>query len=295
LRSRPSLVQGLASDPVLGWPLHRQVVTVHDVIPWTKSPSEVGRRTALYLRAQRRRLRRVAAVIAVSPGVASDVRDQLGVPSDRIHVVPHGVSPIFCPVESVNDAGERRASGVAADPYVLWVGSLRSHDPRKALDTIVEAMGRLDRELALVLAGATGDESGRVAGVAQRRGVRLVLTDYVSDATLAALYRGAAAALLPSLEEGFGLPALEAMACGTPVVTTRGTNTAELTGGASVLAEPGDPKSLADAIVAVLDDPRRAAELRAAALARASEHGWSATARLTADVYRAAAAGHGPA
>ena len=85
------------------------------------------------------------------------------------------------------------------------------------------------------------------------------------------------------------------MACGTPVVTTRGTNTAELTGGASVLAEPGDPKSLADAIVAVLDDPRRAAELRAAALARASEHGWSATARLTADVYRAAAAGHGPA
>src|SRR5205823_10340178 len=62
LRSRPALVHGLASDPVLGWPLHRQVVTVHDVIPWTKSPSEVGRRTALYLRAQRRRLRRVAAV-----------------------------------------------------------------------------------------------------------------------------------------------------------------------------------------------------------------------------------------
>lgn len=286
VRTRPTLVHGMASDPVAGFPLRRQVVTVHDVVPWTKSPADIGHRTAWYLAAQRRRLRSVAAVIAVSPGVAGDVERVLGVRAERIHVVPNGVAPVFTPAPGPDDDTHR--AGAGATRYVLWVGSLRSHDERKALDTLIAAVAAATAAPRLVLAGAAGDESTRVRASAAERSVDAVLTGYVSDERLAALYRGAAAVLLPSLDEGFGLPALEAMACGTPVITSRGTNTAALVCDGGLLADAADPRSVATAIDAVLGDAELAARLGRAGTRIAGAYTWDRAAELTVDVYHAA-------
>jgi glycosyltransferase involved in cell wall biosynthesis len=284
LRSRPLLVHGLASDPVAGFPLRRQVTTVHDVIPWTRAPEDIGRRTAWYLAAQRRRLRSVAAVIAVSPGVAGDVTTTLGVPAERVHVVPNGVGAIFTPDATDRDDELRRAAGVAP-PYLLWVGSLRHHDARKALDVVVDAAAALRERVSLVLVGAAGTESERVGRLAAERGVTTVCTGYVPDPTLAALYRGAAALLLPSHEEGFGLPALEAMASSTPVITTRGGNTAAVAAEAALLVTEGDAADLARAAGAVLDDPGLAHRLGVAGRRRAEAYSWRRSAELTVEVY----------
>lgn len=284
---RPTLVHGMASDPLLGWPLSRQVVTVHDVIPWTQA--QTGPWTARYLAIQRRRLRGVAAVIAVSPGVAADISNVLAVRTQRIHVVSNGVSSAFSAARSDGDVPERNRLGVADGRYLLWVGSMRHHDPRKAIDTLLDAAALISPAVPLVLAGATGQESDRIASIAAARGTAVITTGYVNDACLAALYRGAAAVVVPSREEGFGLPALEAMACGAPLVAVRGTNTADMAGEACLLAEPGDPRSLAAAITILLTDRGRVARLRQVGLERAAHRTWRHAAQLTIGVYQSVA------
>lgn len=280
------LVHGLASDPVLPWPLHRQVVTLHDVLPWTMTRRANGL-TAAYLSMQRRRLRRCAAVIAVSQATADEAIDVLALDPLRVHVVPEATSPIFVPRPGPNDSARRRQAGAPDEPYLLWVGSLRAHDPRKGLDGILEAITiSRSRRTPLVLAGSAGAESARLTRAAAELNVRLVVTGFVDDETLAALYRGAAAALLPSHHEGFGLTALEAMASGTPLVAARSANLPALAGDSALLVEAGDSAGLAAAIDSVLGDPAIAADLRARGPGTSAQYSWRRTAELTVAVYR---------
>jgi glycosyltransferase involved in cell wall biosynthesis len=164
---------------------------------------------------------------------------------------------------------------------------MRSHDPRKALGVLVEAIAGLEG-VTLVLAGQRGEAADMVAAHAARAGVPAVFTGYVPDQALAALMRGAAAVVLPSLHEGFGLPALEAMACGAPLVASRAGNLPGLVGEAGVLVEPGDPAGLAQALRAVLDDAALAARLREAGPRRAEPYSWRRTAEATVAVYHRA-------
>jgi glycosyltransferase involved in cell wall biosynthesis len=289
---RPALLHGPAGEPALGWPLRRQVVTVHDVVPWTDATASSRRGLATYLAVQRRRLRRCGALIAVSATVAGEAAAALGVPAERFTVVPEGVEPPF--EERPGDADPALRAGCGAPPgaYLIWAGSMRSPDPRKALDVLVEAVARLQRDgcgWPLVLAGATGAGSEGLAVTARERGVRLILPGFVSDEALAALYRGAAAAVLPSRHEGFGLPALEAMACGTPLVAGRAGNLPDLCDDAALLVDPGDPRALAEALGAVLTDAVLAARLRAAGPRRAAAFTWRRCAEQTAAVYRSMA------
>ncbi len=290
LLRRAGVVHGPAGEPALGWPLRRQVVTVHDVVPWTEAAaSPSGRGLAAYLSLQRRLLRGCGALIAVSATVAAEASDVLDIPAERFRVVAEGVETPFESDPAPDDAGLRAACGTPDGPYAVWAGSMRSPDPRKALDVLVEAMGELEREgrgVPLVLAGATGAASERLSVLAAERGVRLRLTGYVSDATLAALYRGAAVASLPSRHEGFGLPALEAMACGAPLVAGRAGNLPDLCGDAALLVEPGDPRELAAALGTALGDPATAARLRIAGPLRAAGFSWRRCAAETAAVYR---------
>jgi glycosyltransferase involved in cell wall biosynthesis len=297
---RPAVVHGPAGEPVIGWPLRHQVVTVHDVVPWTAGPggrsSPARRGLAAQLAVQRGLLRRCAALIAVSPTVAGEAVEALGVSRSRLHVVGEGVDAVFDPRPGPGDAALRAACGAPAAGYVLWAGSMRSPDPRKALDVLVAAAGRLEAEgrgALLVLAGATGAASVQVAAAARERGVTLHLPGYVSDEALAALYRGAAVAVLPSRHEGFGLPALEAMACGAPLVAGRAGNLPDLCGDAALLVPPGDPCALAEALGAVLGDPGLAARLRVAGPRRAAGHTWRRCAEETAAVYAAVARSSG--
>jgi len=178
--------------------------------------------------------------------------------------VPNGVSDVFSP-DGPAETGD----------YVLAVGTL---EPRKNLARLAEATQRLGVELRV--AGDAGWGDVRLEGNLIRRLGR------VSDEELARLYRGARCLAYPSLEEGFGIPIVEAMASGTPVVTSRGGATEEVAGGAAVLVDPLDPDSIAAGIE---EAAARRDELVAAGLERARAFSWAETARRTAAVYREAA------
>lgn len=221
------------------------VVTVHD-LAILRHPEAFPSWHRLYGTAGLRRVLRAAdAVVAVSEFTKAEIVDLTDVPGERIRVVPNGVDDVFTP------------DGPKADgEYVLAVGTL---EPRKNLGRAVEAARIAGVELRVV--GARGWGGVDVPG----------WVGEIPDAELASLYRGARCVLYPSLYEGFGLPVLEAMACGTPVVTSRGTAVEEVAGGAAVLADPRDENSIADGVA---EAESRRNELVPLGLARAREFTW---------------------
>jgi alpha-1,3-rhamnosyl/mannosyltransferase len=237
------------------------VVTVHDLAvfrhpeafrTWTRTYSRAL--VPLVVRAARR-------VIAVSDFTKRELLDLVGLDEARVRVVPNGVAGGFSP------------NGPAAHgDYVLAVGTL---EPRKNLPRLAAAVERLGVELRIV--GARGWGRVELPGSVRWLGE-------VPDAELAALYRGARCLAYPSLYEGFGIPVLEALACGCPVVTSAGGACEEVAGGAAVLVDPLDEGSIAAGV------ERADGALREAGLARAAEFSWSRAAAETVEVYREAAA-----
>ncbi|MFN2469300.1 MAG: glycosyltransferase family 4 protein [Gaiellaceae bacterium] len=241
------------------------VVTVHDLAV-LRHPGTFNRWTRTYSRVAVPRVAGAAQrLIAVSEFTKRELVERLGVPERRIRVIGNGVAEAFVP--------EGPAAG---GDYVLTVTTL---EPRKNLARLVRATERLGAELRVV--GARGWGDVRVAGE------RVRWLGEVDDEALAELYRGAACVAYPSLYEGFGLPVVEAMACGTPVVTSAGGALEEVAGGAAVLVDPLDPASIAAGIE---DAVARRDTLRLDGLERARRFSWRETARATAGVYRELAA-----
>ena len=249
------------------------VVTVHD-LSFERDPSLMSPRDRLVFRAAvPRAARKAARVLAVSERTKRDLIELYGIPDEKIVVTPNGVDPVFTLAGSVPDG----------KPYALVVGTLQA---RKDPDAAIEALALLDdSELRLVFAGP--DKGGRAHAerTAARVGLaaRVEFKGHVPREELAALYRGAACLVFPSRYEGFGLPALEAMASGTPVVATRAGALPEVTGNAAILVDDRSPAALAGGIERALADRDR---LVAAGLARAAGFTWSETARRTLAVYR---------
>ena len=244
------------------------VVTFHDLAV-LRHPETFNRWTRTYSRRVLPRVVRAATrVIAVSEFTKRELQELLDVPEEKLRVIPNAVGGPF------SADGE-----AAAGDYVLAVSTL---EPRKNLPRLVEAYRRADLNgLPLLVAGAAGWGGVRVEG----DGVRWL--GEVRDDELARLYRGARAVAYVSLYEGFGLPVLEAMACGAPVVAGQDGALPEVAGGAAVLVDPLDP----DAIAAGLNEAiERRDELRPLGLARARAFDWGKVARKTVAVYREAAA-----
>jgi len=281
------VVHCLTTDPSVAAPLDRQVVTVLDVVPW-REPKRMTKPDRVFLSLQKGRFRRCAGIIAISDAVAEEATDTLSLEPTRVHVIGLGVADVFAPQRGPRDDDLRRRAGAGESGYVLWVGTMRFHDPRKALDVLLDAVGSLpDRTRPrLVLVGAHGDGSRRLAARAEDAGLAVTMPGYVDDETLAALYRGAALVALPSLHEGFGLTALEAMACGAPLVASRAGNLRALAGDAALTVEPGDVRALAAALDAVLNDEARRATMRTMGPRIARSYRWPAVAQATLDVYR---------
>jgi glycosyltransferase involved in cell wall biosynthesis len=247
------------------------VVTIHD-LAFLHEPAHFTARGRRVFRRSLDLVRRDADVVLVSSQATMRDCEAAGIAADRLRHVPLGVARAA--VDAATVATVRRRYGLERR-YLLFVGTL---EPRKNLPRLVAAVERLETDHILAVAGLDG-----WGGATPPPGDRVRLLGFVSDRDRDALYAAADAFVYPSLREGFGLPVAEAMARGTPVVTSRGTATEEVAGGAAVLVDPTDVDSIAAGIVQALADGQA---LIAAGLARAAELSWDRTAAATVAVYQ---------
>jgi alpha-1,3-rhamnosyl/mannosyltransferase len=266
------------------WGVHPLALTIHDV-SYERRPEWNAYRNDPVRRAFYRRAALAADRIVTDSSFSRDeIVAAYGIPSERIAVVPLAASPAFTP-----GAFDRAAvpDGVRT-PYLLHVGDLHV---RRNLITALAAlleMRAAGEPLQLVCAGVDRGIGEALRGAAASDPGALVLTGAVSDAVLLNLYRGAAMLVYPSQYEGFGLPLLEAMQIGVPVVAAAAASIPEVTGDAARLVPPLDERAWRDAVASVWADAAVQARLRAAGLARAAQFTWPRTARETLSVFRRA-------
>lgn len=272
-----------------------RVVTVHDLTFLDHPEWHERFKVPVFRRAIRVAAERADAVVCVSHATAARL-EALCRPRAPVHVVPHGVDHArFHPLpegsgggaESERDLAWLGRLGVRA-PYVAFVGTI---EPRKGLPTLVAAFDRVasrHSELSLVLAGGGGwgEAPLDAAMAASPFADRIHRTGYVADDAVPALLRHAAVVACPAWQEGFGLPALEALACGAPLVTTAGSAMAEVVGDAAWLVAAGDSAALADALEEALVGGPELARRRRDGLARAASATWEASASAHVAVYR---------
>ncbi len=267
------------------------VATIHDVIPLLyprtiRNPIERLR----YRRQLDRTLHEARVLITVSQISLSALSAYAGVDPGRVRVIHNGVSGQFRPVEdpSVLEAARRRYG--LPERYAFWIGEFK---PNKNLAFLLDAwaatLQRLRQPVPLVLAGAQGEDFRSVQRDAQRSGLgdKVLFPGFIRDADLAAVYSAANVFVFPSLFEGFGLPPLEAMACGTPCVVSNSSSLPEVTGRAAMMFNPTSIQQFVDCVVQVLEDPDLNGKLRREGLRQSSLFRWERSAAETLEVYRA--------
>jgi glycosyltransferase involved in cell wall biosynthesis len=271
------------------------VTTIHD-LSFEHLPETFKRRSRAQLRLTvRRTARKAALILTLSAFSRRDIIETYAVDPDRVIVTSAAAPAHFKPVASETELkASRDRYGIRAN-YLLSLGSIQ---PRKNLTRLIEAFqwlrtARPDDELPqLVLAGKRGWLDDQVFRAARQNALNesVKFIGYVPDADLPALYSGAQCFVYPSYFEGFGLPVLEAMQCGAPVIAGNQTSLPEVAGAAALLVDPFDTRALSAAIARVIDHPDYRAELRVKGLKRAAEFSWIETARLTLKAYEHAAA-----
>jgi glycosyltransferase involved in cell wall biosynthesis len=265
------------------------VVTIHDVFPWSVPGYNSLLDTLIYRQWLPRVLRsRKIEIITVSDQSRQDIMKYLGVDGRRLQIIPYGIGPQFrlLPPDSVREHLAARF-GISW-PYILYVGALTQ---RKNIARALQAFSQIKNSfpaLHFVLAGPQTWKQTRVESLVESLNIRnrVFLTGPLTDSDLPILYNGAELFIFPSLYEGFGLPPLEAMACGTPVITSNVSSLPEVTGEAALLVDPLDVEGIAQTMLRVLEDPSLAAEMRLKGLAQAAKFTWDRTARETLAVYQ---------
>jgi glycosyltransferase involved in cell wall biosynthesis len=271
-------------------PRTRTLLTVHD-LSFLHYPDHFVPKLVRYLeRVVPRSVARADRVLADSEATRADLIRLLGVPAGKVEVLYSGVDPRFRPDP---EPGERERLGarygIGDRPYVLSVGTLQ---PRKNFVRLIRAFARLSPAAlrlapSLVIAGGHGWLYEEVLQEAERHRDRVRLLGFVDDADLPALYRNAALFVFPSFYEGFGLPVLEAMACGVPVVCSNASSLPEVAGDAALLVDPRDEQGLATAMERALTDETLRAGMRTKGLRQAARFTWDRAARQLLSVFEA--------
>lgn len=261
------------------------LVTVHDLIPLVYPEYFSVFQRLTFAVTVRLAIRRSTAVIAVSRATARDVREYLGVGPRRVRVIHEAADPRFRPLPPEEITATRTALALP-ERYVLYFGS---NKPHKNLVRLVHAWARIQPQaVPLVIAGAWDPRYPDAQHAAEAVGVEdsVRFLGPVPERHVPALYAGATLFVFPSEYEGFGLPVLEAMACGTPVACSNSASLPEVTGDAARLFEPTDVTSIANVLHDLLQDDTLRNELRQRGLHRAADFSWEQTARETLELYR---------
>jgi glycosyltransferase involved in cell wall biosynthesis len=271
------------------------VITIHDMTLWLCPQHHYGRRVLSMRPLIPLAARRAGAIIAVSEATKQDIIRILGVPAAKIQVVHEAPDSSFRPLDRATARARLRPEWQVPEAFLLYVGTI---EPRKNLVRLLQAFARLraHERMAerLVIVGPTGWKTKPVLRAVEELGLEkeVRFLGYVPQEALVALYSLATALVLPSLYEGFGLPVVEAMACGAPVVASHAGALPEVGGDAVQYVEPTDVESLAAGLRAVVGDPARREELRLQGLAQAARYSWETAARQTQALYRRVLSAH---
>jgi len=253
------------------------VITVHDLAIYRNPKWFPGQQPLSTRLVVPRSVLRADIVIAVSENTARDVVDVFGVERSRIAVVPHGVSPSFHPL-SAQDLAEARARLRLPERFILFVGTL---EPRKNLETLLEAWATMKDRPDLVVVGSWGWLYDTLRERMARMGAGLHHLDSLDPGELPAVYNLARVLAHPAWYEGFGLPPLEAMACGTPVIVADTSSLPEVVGDAGLVVPAGEPEAWRKALERVIGDTDLAADLRRRGILRAAQFSWARAASRT--------------
>jgi glycosyltransferase involved in cell wall biosynthesis len=270
------------------------VATIHD-LSFEHLPETFNRRSRAQLRLTvRRTAQKAAQILTLSEFSRRDIIETYGIDPERVSVTPPAAPPSFAPVTNETELQRIRTTyGIQRD-YILALGSIQ---PRKNLVRLINAyasLGRAERGKQLpqlVLAGKRGWLEAETMRAAEQSDARkdILFIGYVPDADLASLYSGALCFAYPSYFEGFGLPVLEAMQCGTAVIAGNRTSLPEAAGDAAILVDPFDEAAIANGLNRVIEDPAYRAELRVKGFERSVAFSWKTTAQLTLQAYERAA------
>lgn len=270
------------------WRQCATVLTVHDLSLLIHPETHEKRRVNRFRRRLPLMTRAANALIVPTESVRREVCEHLGLSGEKVFAVPEAARSCFTPMEFEATEDVRRRLGIS-DDFLLTVGTI---EPRKNLTTLVSAFEEHARArplstLQLVIAGSRGWLSEPLIETVEESPLRkrIVFTQYLNDEELRALYASCRAFVYPSIYEGFGLPPLEAMACGAPVITSRIAALEETTGDAALLIDPTDVGALAVAIADVIDRPELRFTLSATGQKRAAQFTWERTAHMTLEVY----------
>ena len=273
---------------IFGTARARSIVTIHDVFVWSCPGNSSLLDTLIYrywlpyllpLRKQE--------IITVSDQSRQDIEKYLSVPVHHLQVIPNGIGPHFRPLPPDSVRADLHIRFGISWPYVLFVGALTQ---RKNIARSLQAFAQIAPSfpgLRFVIAGPRSWKGTPVDSLVAELGLceRVILTGPVPDQDLPLLYNGAKLFLFPSLYEGFGLPPLEAMACGVPVITSNVSSLPEVVGEAALLVDPYDVDVIGSSMHRILSDPFEADRLRQKGFAQAASFTWERTARMTISVY----------
>ena len=268
------------------WPGIPALVTIHDLIPLHYPGYFTPVQRLIFATTIRLAVRAARRVIAVSQATAADLQQSLRLPRERIAVIPEAAAPSFRPQPPSAVAAVRSRLNLP-EQYVLYLGS---NKPHKNLPRLVEAWAHITHHASRITLVIAGHEDPRYPQARQRAAAlgldNVLFLGAVAEEDLPALYSGAELFVFPSLYEGFGLPVIEAMACGTPVACSNTSSLPEVAGDAALLFDPHTPEAMATAIHQALRDEELREELRRRGLAQAQRFSWEQTARMTYAVYK---------
>ena len=267
----------------------KSIVTIHDLMPFRHPEFSEAKWIVHFKKNIDLSIRRADAIISGSNATKVDLMEYLDVPEEKIVVIYHGVSPAFRPVTDRAHIEEIKAKyGIGGQPYLLFVGNI---EPKKNIETLIHAYVQLRNEtiyqFPLLIVGKKSEHFYKVWEVVKKLHVEkeVLFTDGVNDDELPSLYSGAELFVFPSLFEGFGIPVIEAMACGTPVVASHRASIPEVAKDAALFVDPLNRDEIAGAMYQILQNSTLKDQLVEKGLSHSKKFTWEKTARETLKLY----------